>query len=37
MKDGNWCHFAKRLERSQIHMAAKDALLGYEDEKFLML
>lgn len=34
MKDGNWCHFAERLERSPEHRQAKMATLGYEDEKY---
>lgn len=34
MIDGNWCHFAERLERSPEHQQAKMAALGYEDEKY---
>lgn len=34
MAGGDWCHFAKRLERSSLHMAVKDVSLGYEDEKY---
>jgi ribosomal protein RSM22 (predicted rRNA methylase) len=34
MEHGDWCHFAERLERTPLHMAVKDATLGYEDEKF---
>src|SRR5439155_12834323 len=34
MGDGDWCHFAARLARSQTHRSAKQAVLGFEDEKF---
>ncbi|HWY67032.1 MAG TPA: small ribosomal subunit Rsm22 family protein [Terriglobales bacterium] len=34
MRDGNWCRFAERLERSSEHRHAKLATLGYEDEKY---
>lgn len=34
MPSDDWCHFSKRLERSSVHMAVKDVLLGYEDEKY---
>lgn len=37
MKDGNWCHFAARLERSSEHRYMKRAVLGYEDEKYSYL
>lgn len=34
MPPGDWCHFAERLERSDIHMAVKEVEVGYEDEKY---
>jgi ribosomal protein RSM22 (predicted rRNA methylase) len=34
MTGGDWCHFAVRLDRSRAHRHAKDAALGWEDEKF---
>jgi ribosomal protein RSM22 (predicted rRNA methylase) len=34
MQEGNWCHFAARVQRSSEHRAAKSAELGYEDEKY---
>lgn len=33
----DWCHFAQRVARSRVHRAAKDAELGWEDEKFIYL
>jgi ribosomal protein RSM22 (predicted rRNA methylase) len=30
----DWCHFAQRISRSRLQVAAKGASLGYEDEKF---
>ena len=33
----SWCHFARRLARSRLHRTAKEAALGFEDEKFSYL
>lgn len=34
---GDWCHFAKRFERTELQRKVKNATLGYEDEKYSYL
>jgi ribosomal protein RSM22 (predicted rRNA methylase) len=37
LSEGDWCHFATRLERPSFHRKIKDVSLPYEDEKFCYL
>ncbi len=34
MVDNDWCHFAQRISRTQLHRQVKQVDLSYEDEKF---
>nr|WP_261556722.1 small ribosomal subunit Rsm22 family protein [Frankia tisae] len=34
---GDWCHVARRVERSALHRMTKDVALGHEDEKYTYL
>jgi ribosomal protein RSM22 (predicted rRNA methylase) len=33
----DWCHFARRVSRSRVHLQAKHAEVPWEDEKFIYL
>lgn len=34
LKQGDWCHFSARLNRTKLHKNIKNASMGREDEKF---
>lgn len=34
LQNGDWCHFAARVERTAEHRRIKSASLGFEDEKY---
>jgi len=37
IKQGDWCHFSCRVQRSRLHRQLKDGDVPYEDEKFTYL
>ncbi len=37
LSDDDWCHFSCRIARTKNHRRIKNAVLGYEDEKFCYL
>ena len=37
MAEGDWCHFAVRVQRTRLHKALKGGDAPFEDEKFCYL
>ncbi|MBB3999853.1 small ribosomal subunit Rsm22 family protein [Aureimonas pseudogalii] len=33
----DWCHFARRVARTRVHLRTKEAVVPFEDEKFIYL
>ncbi len=37
LDEKDWCHFTARFQRSSLHRTAKEAFMGFEDEKYSYL
>lgn len=37
LREPDWCHFSQRVPRSREHRLAKEAELGWEDEKYIYI